>query len=212
VALKLTPASLEDASISADLLYATMGSFGDASLGMGDHRLCMHAIRGLYRKRGNRFSHDSTHLAWEGDRVAGLLLSFPGNQYNRRTWIIGCQAWPLYGFNSTIRFLLYSMEVFTAKETEKDEYYIAHLAVHPDFRRQGVGKFLIGQASKLAAQSNLDKLSLIVEMDNHPAITLYQNSGFDITSSVETPHLVEKFHTPGFHRMVKKNTLPRNNP
>ena len=99
--------------------------------------------------------------------------------------------------------LLNSLKVLTAKETEKDEYYIAHLAVHPDFRRMGIGNDLIDHAAALARQAGLGKVSLIVEIDNDPAIALYQKAGFEIIHTTETPELVDKFHTPGFHRMVK---------
>lgn len=198
-----TPASKENADQASELLYATMGKFADATLGMGSHELCMLGINGLFKKRGNRFSHDSTHLLWQDEKTAGLLLSFPGWQFNRRAAKIGLQAWSVYGFNVTIRMLLNSLKVLTAKETEKDEYYIAHLAVHPDFRRMGIGNDLIDHAAALARQAGLGKVSLIVEIDNDPAIALYQKAGFEIIHTTETPELVDKFHTPGFHRMVK---------
>lgn len=201
--LQFVPAKKENAEESCSLIYSTLLGFGDAALGGESRELCMQALHGFFLREGNRFSHDRTHLVLQEGQIAGLLLAFRGIEFPSRSRALGLQAWQVYGFKA-IRRLPGIFQAFGSKETEKDEFYIAHLAVHPDFRRQGLGNYLIEQASILARGMNLYKLSLIADLDNEPAQKLYLRSGFEITQTVETPELYEKFHNPGFHRMVKK--------
>jgi ribosomal protein S18 acetylase RimI-like enzyme len=51
------------------------------------------------------------------------------------------------------------------------------IAVHNDYRRQGIGKKMIDWLIDCASKHNIQKLSLMVSKDNH-AISLYRNCGF----------------------------------
>ena len=60
-----------------------------------------------------------------------------------------------------------------------DEGYIALIAVHPDYRRKGIGQALIDNACKIARELNLSFLSLEVRVSNIPAQKLYLSCGFE---------------------------------
>jgi ribosomal protein S18 acetylase RimI-like enzyme len=197
--VNLLPAGIEHAVEAGDLLYATMGSFADAALGMGDHDLCLKALRALFIRPKNRFSFDRANIIWQDDKVAGLLLAFPGFEINSRNLNFILQGIKVYGFRDYPRLILNYFQVFAAKETENDEFYIAHLAVSPEFRRKGLAKMLL----EAARDANLKKVSLLVEIGNEAAIELYRQAGFVTTHTLETPGLEKKFHSPGYHRMVK---------
>ncbi|MBK9209078.1 MAG: GNAT family N-acetyltransferase [Anaerolineales bacterium] len=51
------------------------------------------------------------------------------------------------------------------------------MAVHENYRRQGIGVKMIEWLIDCASKSNIQKLSLMVSKDNH-AIRLYQKCGF----------------------------------
>lgn len=57
-------------------------------------------------------------------------------------------------------------------------YLVANIAVHPDFRRQGIARQLMSQVINYTAKRNGRKIVLQVEEDNTGAITLYRNFGF----------------------------------
>jgi ribosomal protein S18 acetylase RimI-like enzyme len=57
-------------------------------------------------------------------------------------------------------------------------YLIANIAVHPDFRRQGIARALTQQAMKHAREKKADSIWLHVRDDNPHAIELYQKLGF----------------------------------
>jgi ribosomal protein S18 acetylase RimI-like enzyme len=75
----------------------------------------------------------------------------------------------------------------TIDEMPGGEFYIAHLATDAKFRRQGVAKFLLETAERLARAAGQDKLSLIVEPENDPAVSLYLANGFAIAGRIQTP-------------------------
>ncbi|MCC7117891.1 MAG: ribosomal protein S18-alanine N-acetyltransferase [Anaerolineales bacterium] len=59
-----------------------------------------------------------------------------------------------------------------------DELHIATLAVHPNFRRQGVGEKLLVQALQSAGVEGAVKSFLEVRASNQPARALYQKFGY----------------------------------
>ena len=59
-----------------------------------------------------------------------------------------------------------------------DECYIANVAVHPDFRRRGIGQMLLRGLFDFAARRESAFLSLEVRPSNAAAIALYEREGF----------------------------------
>lgn len=61
-----------------------------------------------------------------------------------------------------------------------DEAHIATIAVHPDYRRLGIGKHLLAYSLKHAAQQGLVTATLEVRAGNQAAQALYEQFGFYI--------------------------------
>jgi [ribosomal protein S18]-alanine N-acetyltransferase len=61
-----------------------------------------------------------------------------------------------------------------------DEAHIATFAVHPDFRRMGVGRELLTAALKAAIQKGAASAALDVRAGNIAAQNLYQEFGFSV--------------------------------
>ena len=59
-----------------------------------------------------------------------------------------------------------------------DEGEILKVAVHPSYRRCGVGKLLVEEAIVIAGQRGVRALHLEVQVSNAPAIALYKLCGF----------------------------------
>ncbi len=59
-----------------------------------------------------------------------------------------------------------------------DEGFIANLAVHPAYRRQGIARSLRRGAQEYAEAHDLARLTLEVRASNVPAIALYEGMGF----------------------------------
>jgi len=61
-----------------------------------------------------------------------------------------------------------------------DEAHISTLAVHPRFRRQGIGSGLLEAALEQAAGKGADFATLEVRVSNQVAIDLYRRFGFHV--------------------------------
>jgi [ribosomal protein S18]-alanine N-acetyltransferase len=61
-----------------------------------------------------------------------------------------------------------------------DEAHIATIAVHPDFRRQGIAARLLTTALLDAVQNQMAQATLEVRAGNQAAHDLYQNFGFRV--------------------------------
>ena len=59
-----------------------------------------------------------------------------------------------------------------------DEGHITNLAVHPDYRRQGVGRALLKNLAFEGKKMGLNYLTLEVRISNFSAQTLYKEEGF----------------------------------
>lgn len=59
-----------------------------------------------------------------------------------------------------------------------DEVQIANVAVHPDFRRCGIGEKLLTKLYNNSKESNMCLITLEVRQSNTPAINLYTKCGY----------------------------------
>jgi len=58
--------------------------------------------------------------------------------------------------------------------------YVHGVAVIPEYRNQGFGKFILGTSMQQAANNGRNKMILEVDIDNKTAIALYKSLGFKI--------------------------------
>lgn len=75
----------------------------------------------------------------------------------------------------------------------KRHYLIANVAVHPDYRRRGIGRSLTARAVEFIRRSNSPSVWLHVREDNLPAEQLYRSMGF-----IERARRTTWISRPGF--------------
>lgn len=59
-----------------------------------------------------------------------------------------------------------------------DEYQIANVATHPEYRRKGIGESLLNALYEEARFNNVSIITLEVRQSNEPAIYLYKKAGY----------------------------------
>ncbi|HHW45768.1 MAG TPA: ribosomal protein S18-alanine N-acetyltransferase [Clostridiales bacterium] len=59
------------------------------------------------------------------------------------------------------------------------EGFITNIAVHPDYRRQGIGRKVLKHLISFAQNNNIKSISLEVRQSNTAAIKLYESEGFE---------------------------------
>lgn len=60
-----------------------------------------------------------------------------------------------------------------------DEGHITNVAVHPDFRRKGIGEALVSVLLEHTIKNGITSHTLEVRVSNNPAISLYTKFGFE---------------------------------
>ena len=71
-----------------------------------------------------------------------------------------------------------------------DEGQILNLAVHPDQRREGLGRKILNRLLAEATARQLGQVSLEVRVSNTAAISLYQSAGFTVEG--RRPHFYKQ--------------------
>ena len=197
------PAVPDDQVQAAELVFMTFDEMADPMLGYGDHTRTLGVLAKYFSLRGNRFSHDTCQVVTSGDQMAALLISFPGGQLTKRSMTTVLQTGRVFGWREAPRMIHRGWGMFMSRDANTDEYYIAHLAVSPDFRRQGLAQFLLLTAEKQARAAGLTRVSLVCDWGHDAARTLYINSGYRVVQTVATPSMEAEYHLAGFERMVK---------
>jgi len=201
--MNIRPAQSDDAPTAAELIQETMEGYGDVMLGLDNRERALKVIAGFFRKANNRFSYRLASLAEVDGRTAGLLLAFSGRDTFKLVLPMSWQIFSFYNPWELLRLVARAPLAVDGEETRPDEFYVSHLAVLPEFRRQGVGRALLNHADTLARASGLAKCSLCVDIDNPNAQQLYLSQGFQMAKTVNTPWLKNRLHTRGYHRMIK---------
>ena len=68
---------------------------------------------------------------------------------------------------------------YVGAETVLDECNIGNIVTHKDFRDMGLGTGLFSRLMEELALMKIRKVFLEVEVDNAPAIALYEKAGFE---------------------------------
>ena len=63
---------------------------------------------------------------------------------------------------------------------------IHHLAVHPGFQRQGVGRRLMGEVENRFRDLGVVKISLWIRNDNRSVTAFYHRLGYDLRTDIVT--------------------------
>lgn len=105
----------------------------------------------------------SFSMPWPEKSYRFELTQNPGS----RSWVAEC-ADPLQVVGMIVLWLII------------DEAHIATIAVHPDYRRQGIAASLLAIALQSALESQMTQATLEVRAGNLAAQALYQNFGFKV--------------------------------
>ena len=102
-----------------------------------------------------------------------------------------------------------NVTLLTTKHPER--YLIVNVAVHPDYRRQGIAHDLMNYVAERVLERGGKQILLQVEKDNDPALELYKLLNYDVLgsmtnwySSVSRLRIVETDRVPSIRKMRSK--------
>jgi len=88
--------------------------------------------------------------------------------------------------------------ILLGENTLRPALELVYMGIHPDWRRTGVGRFLLSHGLSMARREGFTAVTLAVDDTNKPALALYKSAGFretvrrgamiyDFDSSFDTP-------------------------
>lgn len=170
----------------------------------GDKKI-LHLLERFFNYEKIIFSKENYWVEENNNNIRGAMLCIPGKI--KKTLENGVGKY-LLGITKTTG-LLGLLHIARRRSLSKsfpeigdNELYINTIAVYPQYRGQKVASALLGKAIVLADEMRLNKLSLIVEIDNHQAMDVYEKKGFTIAKTIE---FNKKYHLQslfGFHKMI----------
>lgn len=181
----LRKAKKEDAAGVLPLMFEAIDSIAYSLTGEDNPEGALAVMGAFFGREGNRLSYENVTVLEKEGRVAAFLLAYHGSKAELLDEPLKARLAALGKSAAAI-----------VPEAGPDEYYLDSLAVHRDFRGQGLGTLLLEEFAKQAVQAGWRRLSLLVEEHNGGARKLYGRMGF---ASAET--LVVAGHL--YERMIK---------
>lgn len=84
----------------------------------------------------------------------------------------------------------------------KEAVQISNIAIHPDFRRKGIGEAIIRQVLAQVKSEGAKSISLEVRPSNFAALNLYKKLGFEIFGIRK-----DYYHNPKEHALIMGRRL-----
>lgn len=161
--LSVRKATIDDAAFIA---RNVMEAVGHASA-----EKALKTMTGICQRQDTLYSYTNTIIAMVDGVDAGSLTAYEGTNYREKRQIsfsifkeeMGDDAMDLDDMQD---------------ETCAGEYYLDSLCVLPQFRKQGVGKYLLQQGIEYAKNQGIPHVVLAVEAQNPDAERLYRSLGF----------------------------------
>lgn len=163
----------------ADYIWTTLARAGEDILDIGEKR---------YMREDTQFSYKNCVIAESGGRVAGMIAAFPMLEPDEN--VSHTDIDPVLAPYSRLE--------------QYNSYYIAGMAVYPEYRGKGIGTKFLEIAAEKALSLRLPRLSLIVFEGNERAKRLYERHGFyEIMRERVVPH--ELIHHTGDALLMVKH-------
>ncbi|WP_294342900.1 GNAT family N-acetyltransferase [uncultured Clostridium sp.] len=161
--IEITNGCSEDAPSIAALIYETE-EYPEHEWGPYSKEKIIKKLEELVRVKGNRYSYDRTRVIKIDNKVVGVLLTLRGDEIRRLTYVT---YFKFIEFDKSFKNIVSNvrgiLEYLFFKECNKNEYYIANLAVDREYREFGIGKRLLKEAESLAKEKGYNKISLLAK-------------------------------------------------
>ncbi|HTW92358.1 MAG TPA: GNAT family N-acetyltransferase [bacterium] len=162
---QVRPARLDDVDDFLRLILMSDKAFLPSLFGEDYERV----IRGIFESGEGLFGYPNVRIVEVDSRVAGMLLAYTYEQMvaAMAQWETEEEQPPAVDEPAT-----------RSGWVNPGEYYLANMAVFPEYRRNGLGSLLLADAESRARQQGCNRLALDVEAENRDAIRLYERAGF----------------------------------
>jgi ribosomal protein S18 acetylase RimI-like enzyme len=104
----------------------------------------------------------------------------------------------------TLRMLWRSFPLHGISDAPPDEYFLAHIAVLPEYEGRGLGRRMLQRAEDRARAGGFRRITLTVDAQNDRAKEIYRRAGWEITGTEQMKKLEQRLNYHGYHHMSKR--------
>lgn len=170
-------------------------------------------LSSMFQEPNNDNSHVYTTFLQEGDEIAGMLQAYPAIEARRcarrSNWLYLRHASWQIPRALAVGIRLGSVLEFLGSDLDDGDFYIAMLAIYPQFRRRGHSQTLLNHAEDLAATHDCSRLALDVDERNHIARAVYRHAGFQrIAQSKKADLAGERLSVLRLAKLLSPNLAP----
>lgn len=133
----------------------------------------------------NRLSYNNIYTYEVQNELSGLIIAYDSNRVSELDD-------PILKHLSSKNIFLNSFD----RECFKDEFYIDTLSVFEKFQGRGIAKELFCFMEQRAKELRFEKLSLLVDVENLKALSLYEKIGFK-------KNTILQLSQHDYHHMIK---------
>ena len=166
--LSIRDANPKDAAFLSRCIMAAFHLYNFDSVPSDAMSEVLARIEACERRKTTLYSYTNTRIAEVNGVPAGALLSYPGEEYLRRKEKTFREFWPEY----------FDKFADDAPETDPGEYYLDSLAVHPMYRRMGVGTALLRDGIRKGLEMGYSRIALVADSEYPHLVKLYKSLGF----------------------------------
>jgi ribosomal protein S18 acetylase RimI-like enzyme len=166
--LKFRGAVKKDAKKAVELIHIAIADIAEKLTGQTKKEDIRESLAHFFREENNRLSYQNTIVADLLGEVAGIVITYPGEEASRLDEPI----------LKRLRKKRRNEVIFLDKEADEGDFYIDTVCVDVRFRGYRIGTMLLKEAEKTALQKGYSRLSLNVAQDNSNAKKLYEQIGF----------------------------------
>ena len=200
--IELKPSHPSEVEIAAPLMYS---SGPDAfEYVFKNHKVsAVDFLKYAFVRKGGEFSFDNQYSLYKEGKMVGLGSIFDAKKAASFTTTDALNILRFYGFKS-VPIIKHGLRVERIIELpKKEEIVLAHLAILPSLRGQGLGTLLIDALMKKVNASSANKYVLDVSEENPRAKALYERLGFVTTRKMESSLKNQFSYVPTHFRMEK---------
>jgi len=151
------------------------------------------------------FSYEHTQVVEVDGQAVGLIIGYPGDlkrQVDEKVHFVMARLMPL---RKLPKILVNVADLSRIKQdVEPDDYYILGISVLPEFRRQGIGSYLLKAAEAEATALACNAICADVSYVNTPALYLLEKHGYGQVCSKTSDRFEQMTRAGGIHRMMKE--------
>lgn len=177
-------ARIEDADEAAELICMAWGECAHVLAGSTNRKAVQEVVKKFYKQPDNILSYQNIYVAEGRNGIAGLVLSFPSDNFTRLNKLL-VEKLPKFYKSNPADYHRKVIPMLKTKEAEPGEYYIDSLAVYPQYRSCGVGSRLLKAATLKSHKLGISKTSLIVKPENKEALRLYERYGYSVRGKLK---------------------------